>query len=349
MSAAELLLPIYTFGPDNGLIEVKESKIATPRTRPVSEIENFAFITANKARIAGITIDVDDVEADEPYHRPGFDEGTYDWAGVPCPARVVATSGPRFQAIFPLRQPMPLRRNASKASFDFFRDVRDDLNLSLNGDFAVPYRGTVRNPLFKGAKVHDFHQTAFHLADLQTIGKLDARRFERWSGEYREGNRNRSTFLFALEESKASGDTLDRDALIARIQTFQALHTSVPALGLGEISRIASSVLRNGSRYHRPGRRYEPHWKVGALDLPPANWTAMTPGERRDEIKIRQQLGQIHRSEVVKARTLEKLEAAMGELVRTGQTITLKGLARAAGVSRTTVRAHWTALTGEIR
>lgn len=348
MSAAELLLPMYTFGPDNGLIEVKESKTAQPRIRPVSEVENFPFITANKARIAGITVDVDDVEADEPYHRPGFDEGTYDWAGVPCPARVVATSGPRFQAIFPLRQPMPLRRNASKASFDFYRDVKNDLNLALNGDFAVPYRGTVRNPLFKGATVHDFHQTAFQLGDLQAATKLDARRFGRWSREYRQGNRNRATFLFALDEFKASGDTLSPEALISKIQTFQALHTSVPALGLGEISRIAGSVLRNGSRYYRPGRRHEPHWKVGALDLAPANWAGMTPGERRDEIRIRQQLGQIHRSEVVKARTLEKLQAALDGISRASQPITKAGIARAAGVKRETVARHWTALTGEV-
>lgn len=348
MSAVELLLPMYTFGPDDELIEVKESKTATPRILPVSEIENFAFITANKARIGGIVIDVDDVEEDESGFLPGFDEGTYEWAGAPLPARVVSTSGQRFQAQYPLHRPLPLRKNASGKSFDFFRDVRDSLTVALNGDLAVPYRGTVRNPLFRHAKVIDFHQTAFHLADIQAATKLDGRMFERWSREYRQGNRNRATFLFALDEFKTSGDTLSPEALIAKIQTFQALHTSVPALGLGEISRIASSVLRNGSRYHRPGRRYEPHWKVGALGLPSANWAGMTPNERRTEIRYRQGVGALHCHEVRKAATLAKLQVALDDMVKSGVPPSKAALARKTGVKRDTVARHWTALTGEV-
>lgn len=339
---------MFTFGQNNDLVEVKPTKIESPRIVPASELAKFQFAVCNKARIAGFVIDVDDVEDDGSGYIPGFDEGTYEYANAPLPLCAVSTSGQRFQAFYALSDSLPLRANASSRSFSYFSATRDGVTLALNGDFAVPYRGVVRNPLYQHAKVRIFHNTPSKLGDLETVQKLDGKRFEQWSREYRVGNRNRATFLFALDEYKSSGDSLTRDHLIAKIQTFQALHTDVPPLGLGEITGIVSSVLRNGSRYHRPARRHEPHWRVGALGLEPADWASMTPEERRAEIKRRQQLGQAHRGEVVKAATLAKLQAALVDMLKTGEPITKAALARAAGVKRDTVARHWSALTGEV-
>jgi hypothetical protein len=340
---------MFAFGTNNELAEVKPSKTAPPRIVPIGELVNYPFAVYNKARIAGIVIDVDDVETDESGFMPGFDEGTYEWAGAPMPACVVSTTGPRFQAFYLLADPLPLRRNASPKSFAYFNDIRDSLTLSLNGDFAVPYRGTVRNPSFVDAKIRVFHDKGSKLGDLQTYAKLDAKTFERWSSEYKQGNRNRATFLYLLDEFKASGDTLTKEALIAKAQTFQNLKSGVQPLGLGEITGIAASVLRNGGHYNRPGRRHEPHWNVGALGLEPVNWASMTPEERRAEIKRRQLLGQTHRGEVVKAATLAKLQTTLADMLKAGTPVTVKGLARAAKVTRNTVKAHWQSLTGEVR
>lgn len=345
MNALALVSESLTYSNDK-LVKVKDSKSGLWRNVSLDEARRYPFVYVNISKLGLIVVDVDDADCEGICE--GLDEAVYDHNGIPIPAYAINTSGSKYQCGFVLTDSLPLPKYCSPVSLGFYRSVREKLTFRLNGDFALPFRGWMRNPLYEGARIRHFHGASYKLGDLD-IPTIDGRSFERWSGDYVVGNRNRATFMFALGEFKNSGDTLTFDDLMSRVQTFQALKSPVEALGLGENRGIVASVLRNGGRYYAPGRRHDPSWNVGAMGLPVPDWGAMTAEEREKLIRFRQSLGQQHRSEVVKARTLSRLQEAMDRMLSRGVPVSIEGLRKEAGVGRNTVRRHWEALTGEVR
>ena len=345
MNAIDLVSESLTYSKEK-LVKVKDSKSGLWRNVPKDEARGYPFIYGNISKLGLIVVDVDDAEVDGLCE--GMDESVYYQNDIPVPLYAINTSGARFQCAFALTDPLPLPKHCSSLSLDYYRAIREKLIFRLNGDFALPFRGWMRNPLYESARIRHFHGSSYKLGDLD-IPTIDGRSFERWSGDYVVGNRNRATFMFALGEFKASGDKLTFDVLMSRVQTFQALRSPVESLSLSENRGIVGSVLRNGGRYCAPGRRHDPSWNVGAMGLPVPDWGSMTAEEREKLIRFRQSLAAYHCHEVNKQRTIAKILESMEGMLSRGLPITIKGLAREACVSRNTVRGYWAELTGEVR
>ena len=345
MNALDLVSESLTYSKEK-LVKVKDSKSGLWRNVPVDEAKRYPFVYVNISKIGLIVVDVDDLS--DGGMCEGLDEFIYHHNGIPVPLYAINTSGARFQCAFALTDPLPLPKHCSRLSLDYYRAIREKLIFRLNGDFALPFRGWMRNPLYESARIRHFHGASYKLGDLD-IPTIDGRNFERWSSNYVVGNRNRATFMFALGEFKGSGDKLTFDVLMSRVQTFQALKSPVEALGLSENRGIVASVLRNGGRYYAPGRRHDPSWNVGAMGLPPLDCTGMSLEERVKLIRFRQSLSAYYCHKANRQRTIAKILESMEGMLSSGLPITIKGLAREACVSRNTVRGYWEELTGEVR
>jgi hypothetical protein len=298
-------------------------------------IHRDKFLFLNEKRYDILAVDVDDVEDMEEVeagYEPGLDPATF--TDVPMPNYSVCSGRGHYQAMWILQDPLPPR--PSPKSVEFLSDVRDGLNMALNGDFAFNMRGAARNPFCTDYKARRWHGGRYSLEELNLGNPLFKQvRTAKHTSDYQEGNRNRATFLFALSLAKQD-PTISMESLLIQVEFWQQAHAPEKPLSRSENAAVVKSALRNGYRY-----KIRADFNYGAMNLPALNWAEMTEQQRKDEIHKRQRQGALWVAEQKTATTTDKILKAVLELEAEGLHPTQAKIAEKSGLSLRTVKTYW--------
>jgi hypothetical protein len=159
------------------------------------------------------------------------------------------------------------------------------------------------------------------------------------SGEYCQGNRNRSCFVFALRLFKQN-PAMSFDDLLLSLELFQREH-SAPPLPKAENVGIIKGVLRNASRYGEI--RINPN--RGILKLPPKSGF-LPDAEYKVWRSERHSVGAAYARQIRTQDRIEKVHAAIFRLQAEGQPITIDAVARSADVSWRTAKKYLSGAPG---
>lgn len=286
------------------------------------------FLFYNQYQTKVIAIDVDDCPRCDLHdcYEPGLDPVTFE--NIPLPNITVCTGNGHYQAFWRLKKAIP-QKKAQKCQ-EYFTDVRSKLNIALNGDFAFNKRGGARNPFNPSYRVRKWHDHDFELGDLNlNIQLFKLATVSTMDNLYEPGNRNRSTFIKALNFFKKN-PLIKFDDLFELIKTWQNLHEA-ENLSRAENAGIIKSVLRNGDKYRlRADRNY------GAMNLPEVQWEELTRNGRYRKIKQRQRLGAYYTHD----QRREKSKSKVIDYYRSNKTASIRQAAKDLNMHRCTIRKY---------
>lgn len=316
---------------------VKQNKTGAFIPVELDKVSQYPFIAINKLHKSIVHIDIDDEGSiSAPLIPPAFDIATYEEHNIPFPNYAVVSSGNRFHAFWLLKCPLPL--SASQKSMAFFSDVRSKLNSALQGDASCNLAGAVRNPFYFGAKTRMMSRLLYTLNDINIDVKAmpNSANHILYGNEYTIGARNRTLFIFGLQQHKRHNESLPLDDLVCKLNSFQMRHPDTPKLSPEEVNAIGKSILQNSSRYKtRAPRNY------GKMGMDKINSEELTENDRKELIADRQSKGAYFTHHTRRAQTFDSMHAAFEQIAGSGKKLTQSKVAELSNLSIRTVAKYW--------